>query len=142
MCFFHLQTSRNDIPTMHWNCSFSFNCSHSQKGDKQTLENYRPVPLLRICGKMLERLMFNKMFNFFIEKKLISPNKLISCYLSLMRYMNLLMWDSKFEASSLIIKSIWQGVAWWYHLQTNSKWNIKKITKPFGGFFFRKENNA
>ena len=46
-----------------------------KKGDKQTLENYRPVSLLHICGKILERLMFNEMFNFFIENKLISSNQ-------------------------------------------------------------------
>ena len=65
-----------------------------KKGDKQTVENYRPVLLLPICGKILERLMFNEMFNIFIENKL-SLNQsrfvnqvilaLISCYLSLMR---------------------------------------------------------
>ena len=80
-----------------------------KKRDKQTLENYLPISLLPICGKILERLMFDKMFNFFVENKLISSNQsnrvilaLISCYLPLMRYMNLLMWDSKLEASSLI----------------------------------------
>ena len=31
--------------------------------------------LLPICGKILERLIFNKMFNFFIENKLISSNQ-------------------------------------------------------------------
>ena len=46
-----------------------------KKGDKQTLENYRPVSLLPICGKILEGLMFNEMFNFFIENKLISLNQ-------------------------------------------------------------------
>ena len=46
-----------------------------KKGDKQTLENYRPVSLLPICGKILERLMFNEMFNFSIENKLISSNQ-------------------------------------------------------------------
>ena len=46
-----------------------------EKGYKQTLENYRPVSLLPICGKILERLMFNEMFNFFIENKLISSNQ-------------------------------------------------------------------
>ena len=46
-----------------------------KKGDKQTLENYCPVSLLPICGKILERLMFNEMFNFFIENKLISSNQ-------------------------------------------------------------------
>ena len=46
-----------------------------KKGDKQTLENYRPVLLLPICGKILERLLFNEMFHFFIENKLISSNQ-------------------------------------------------------------------
>ena len=34
-----------------------------KKGDKQILQNYRPVSLLPICGKILERLMFNEMFH-------------------------------------------------------------------------------
>ena len=46
-----------------------------KKGDKQTVKNYRPVSLLPICGKILERLMFNGMFNFFIENELISSNQ-------------------------------------------------------------------
>ena len=46
-----------------------------KRGDKQTLENDRPVSLLPICGKILGRLMFNEMFNFFIENKLISSNQ-------------------------------------------------------------------
>ena len=33
------------------------------------------VLLLPICGKILERLMFNEMFNCFIENKLISSNQ-------------------------------------------------------------------
>ena len=43
-----------------------------KKRDKQMLQNYRPVSLLPICGKILERLMFKEMFEFFIENKLIS----------------------------------------------------------------------
>ena len=46
-----------------------------KKGDKQTLKNYCPVSLLPICGKILERLIFNKMFNFFLENKRISSNQ-------------------------------------------------------------------
>ena len=46
-----------------------------KKEDKQTLENYRPVSLLSICGKILERLMFNEMLKFFIGNKLISSNR-------------------------------------------------------------------
>ena len=46
-----------------------------KKGDKQTLKNYRPVSLLPICGKTFERLLFNEMFRFFLDNKLISTNQ-------------------------------------------------------------------
>ena len=46
-----------------------------KKGDKQTLTNYRPVSLLPICGKIFERLIYNEMFGFFVDKGLISPNQ-------------------------------------------------------------------
>ena len=46
-----------------------------KKGDKQTLKNYRPTSLFPICEKILERLIFNEMFKFFIENELISPNQ-------------------------------------------------------------------
>ena len=42
---------------------------------KKDVANYRPVSLLPICGKVLERLMFNEMFEFFIENKLISSSQ-------------------------------------------------------------------
>ena len=41
-----------------------------KKGGKQTLTNYRLVSLLPICGKILERLMFNEMFRPFLETHL------------------------------------------------------------------------
>ena len=47
-----------------------------KKYDKQCLSNYRPVSLLPICGKFIERLILNEMLKFFIENKLISPNQL------------------------------------------------------------------
>ena len=37
--------------------------------------NDRPISLLPICGKIFEKLIFNEMFKFFIENKLISPNQ-------------------------------------------------------------------
>ena len=46
-----------------------------KKGDKQTLRNYRPVSLLLICSKILERLLYNEMFSFFLDKGLISANQ-------------------------------------------------------------------
>ena len=36
-----------------------------KKGDKQTIKNYRPVSLLPICGKTIERLLYDTMSDFF-----------------------------------------------------------------------------
>ena len=46
-----------------------------KKGNKQSLENYRPISLLPICSKIFERLIYNEMFTFLTENNLISPNK-------------------------------------------------------------------
>ena len=46
-----------------------------KKGDKQTLKNYCPVPFLPICSKIFERLLYNEMFGFFLDKGLISANQ-------------------------------------------------------------------
>ena len=42
---------------------------------KQNLKNYRPVSQLSICGKIFERLIFNQMFKFFLENKLITSHQ-------------------------------------------------------------------
>ena len=39
------------------------------------LKNYRPISLLPFCGKVLERLLYNAMFEFFIQNNLIAPNQ-------------------------------------------------------------------
>ena len=44
-----------------------------KKDDKQCFKNYHPISLLPICGKIFEKLIFNEIFKFFIENKLISP---------------------------------------------------------------------
>ena len=46
-----------------------------KKGDKQIYKNYRPVSLLPNFGKIIERLIFEEMFPFFIENKSITANK-------------------------------------------------------------------
>ena len=48
---------------------------YNEKGDKQLLKSYRPISLLPICGKIFERLIYNKMFEYFIENGLISHNQ-------------------------------------------------------------------
>ena len=63
---------------MHWHCFFSVRME-KEKGDKQYLINDRPVSLLPICGKIIERLIFNDSVSytsrFLIENNLISPNQ-------------------------------------------------------------------
>ena len=46
-----------------------------KENEKQLLKNYRPISLLPICGKVLERLLYNSMFEFFIQNNLITPNQ-------------------------------------------------------------------
>ena len=40
-----------------------------------TVKNYHLVTLLPICGKILERLPYNEMINFYLENDLISPKQ-------------------------------------------------------------------
>ena len=40
-----------------------------------TVKNYHLVKLLPICGKILERLPYNEMINFYLENDLISPKQ-------------------------------------------------------------------
>ena len=44
-----------------------------KKGDKQNLKNYRPISLLSVCGKIIERLIFNETFSFFLANNLLAP---------------------------------------------------------------------
>ena len=46
-----------------------------KKSDEQILNVYRPASLLLICGKVSERLIYNSLFEYFIENDLISPNQ-------------------------------------------------------------------
>ena len=43
--------------------------------EKQILKNYRPISLLPIAGKIFERLLYGRMFEFFIANNLISKNQ-------------------------------------------------------------------
>ena len=50
-------------------------CPFHKKGDKQIINNYRPVSLLSICGKIFERLIFNSLFEYLEKYKLLSPHQ-------------------------------------------------------------------
>ena len=46
-----------------------------KKGDKQLIKNYRPISLLPICGKFLEKLIFNKLYSYLQLNDLITQNQ-------------------------------------------------------------------
>ena len=46
-----------------------------KKGDKQVVDNYRPVSILLIFGKILERLIFNSLFVFLHENNLLDKSQ-------------------------------------------------------------------
>ena len=46
-----------------------------KKGDKQLIKNYRPISLLSICGKFLEKLIFNKLYCYLQLNDLITQNQ-------------------------------------------------------------------
>ena len=39
------------------------------------VENYRPISLLRIFGKIFEKIIFNRIYNFLLEEDLLNPNQ-------------------------------------------------------------------
>ena len=46
-----------------------------KKDSKQDVRNYRPISLLPIFAKILERILFSKMYNHFIANNLITKNQ-------------------------------------------------------------------
>ena len=50
-------------------------CLIHRKGDKQVICNYRPVSLLPICGKIFERLIFDSLYEYVEENKLLSMHQ-------------------------------------------------------------------
>ena len=46
-----------------------------KKGDKQLIKNYRPISLLPICGKILEKIIFNHLYSYLIANRLITINQ-------------------------------------------------------------------
>ena len=46
-----------------------------KKGDKQLIKNYRPISLLPICGKILEKIIFNHLYSYLTANRLIIKNQ-------------------------------------------------------------------
>ena len=50
-------------------------CPIHKKGDKQIISNCRPVSLLPTCGKIIERSIFNSLYEYAEENKLLSMHQ-------------------------------------------------------------------
>ena len=46
-----------------------------KRGDKQIIDNYRPISLLPICGKILEKILFNAIYEFLEENNLLCEHQ-------------------------------------------------------------------
>ena len=46
-----------------------------KKNDKQLVNNYRPISLLPIFGKVFEKIIFNRIYNFLLEENLLNQNQ-------------------------------------------------------------------
>ena len=46
-----------------------------KRGDKQIIDNYRPISLLPICGKIFEKILFNSRYGFLEENNLLCEHQ-------------------------------------------------------------------
>ena len=46
-----------------------------KKNDKQLVNNYRSISLLHIFRNICEKIIFNRIYNFLLEEKLLNPNQ-------------------------------------------------------------------
>ena len=46
-----------------------------KKNEKNLIENYRPISILPICGKLLERIIFNALYNFLENNNVLNVNQ-------------------------------------------------------------------
>ena len=49
-----------------------------KKGQKDKIENYRPISTLPIFGKIFEKLLYSRIYDFMIERKIIVRHSLVS----------------------------------------------------------------
>ena len=62
-----------------------------KKGSKQVVSNYRPISLLPLCGKILERIIFKYTYNHLISNNLITKTSQ-GFVLRIQQRTNLLTW--------------------------------------------------
>ena len=46
-----------------------------ENGNKQLIKNYRPISLLPVCGRILEKMFFNNLYTYLYTNNLITKNQ-------------------------------------------------------------------
>ena len=46
-----------------------------KKGDPELLENYRPVSTLPIFGKIFEKVIYERLYSYFMSQKIMNPQQ-------------------------------------------------------------------
>ena len=46
-----------------------------KKGDKENIENYRPISILPVFSKALERIMYNRLYEYFVNNNLLHEHQ-------------------------------------------------------------------
>ena len=52
----------------------SYHPAH-KKNDKRLVNNYRPISLLPIFGKIFDKIIFNRIYHFLLKEELLNPNQ-------------------------------------------------------------------
>ena len=114
------------------------------KNDNQLKGNYRPISLLRICGKILEQVIYKKMFEFFTDNDIISCNQSgfqprgllhqsIIMYYS--RYLPIFWWRSRdkscFRGISKALDKVWHERLLYKLNQNGTAGNLVNIITDF-----------
>ena len=47
-----------------------------KKGDKENVENYRPISILPVFSKVLERIIYNRLYEYFMKNNLLHKNQI------------------------------------------------------------------
>ena len=83
-----------------------------KKGDKQIINNYRPVSLLPICSKIFEKIIFNSLFKYLEDNKLLNCNQSVfrsgdSCVHQLLSITNLIYKSLEASPSLHVRRAFW-----------------------------------
>ena len=86
-----------------------------RKNDKQLIENYRPISLLPVFGKIFEKVVFNGIYNFLLNKRLLNPNQSgfrpsVSCINQLLGITHEI-FESFYCNPSLQVRSVFQDIS-------------------------------